>query len=318
MNEATFIDCLESWETKGSGDVYWPDLAEKWGYDSPEILRQAFKRERKKRGYKKEEKKVVRNSYDGVRIGILDVETLPANVFAWGLYDQNIGINQVQKDSCLLSWAGKMLNDSTVRSDIMTPKEAIARKTKRISESVWKFVSGCDILIGHNLVGFDTKVINTEFLVNNLPPVKYVQVDTYLVAKNNFRFLSGKMAFINEKLGIRNKIDNGGFENWKKCSEGDEEALALMLRYNIEDVFATEDLFYVLRPYIRNFNVGLYNETNETVCPVCGSKKLVVSGYYYTSAGKYESVRCTDCNALSRRKHNLLDARKRKSLLINS
>jgi RNA polymerase subunit RPABC4/transcription elongation factor Spt4 len=126
------------------------------------------------------------------------------------------------------------------------------------------------------------------------------------------------MGFINHQLGIREKVSNEGFPLWRKCSEGDQEALTKMLNYNIGDVFATEDLFYKLRPYIKNINMALYNEIIEAQCPVCGSLDLTSEGFYYTSAGRWESMRCNNCKSLSRKKQNLLSTEKKKSLLINS
>ena len=148
--------------------------------------------------------------------------------------------------------------------------------------------------------------------------LKYTIVDTLVVAKQNFRFSSNKMKFLNDQLGIRNKIDNSGFLLWKGCDQGDEESLKTMLEYNIGDIGATEELFYKVRPYVRNFNVALYNEIEEPQCPVCGSTNLSISGFYYTPSGKWNSIRCQDCKCVSRAKTNLLSKEKKKSLLINS
>lgn len=252
------------------------------------------------------------------RIALFDVETLPLVGYAWGMYEQNIGMEEVISGTGLLSWAGKFLNGAEMYSDILTSKEAPQKNDKRITKSCWEFLSNCDIVVGHNLVGFDSKVVNTMFLKHDLPPLKYVQVDTLQVARNNFRFDSNKMGFINRALGIREKMSNEGFPLWKNCHNGDKQALKTMLEYNQNDVLALEDLYYKLRPYIRNINFALYNETDLSICPVCGSADLDDDGHYYTPAGKWKAVRCNDCNAPSRRKTNLLDKDKRKSLLINS
>ena len=252
------------------------------------------------------------------KIAVLDIETLPMIVFSWGLFDQNISIEQVISDSCMLSWAGKYLNSHEAFSDVMTPKEAKQRDASRIAKSIWEFLHKADVVIGHNFSGFDVKYINTAFLKYGLPPLKYLIVDTFLISKHHFRFSSNKMKFINDQLGIRNKIDNDGFPLWKACSDGDEEALKTMLEYNEGDIGATEELFYRLRPYVHNFNVALYNEMETEQCPVCGSGKIHEEGIYYTPAGAWKSVRCENCKCLSRKKENLLSKWKRKSLLVNS
>lgn len=256
---------------------------------------------------------------DAPRVGVFDVETLPAEVYTWNLFPKYVGTEQVISGTGFLSWAGKFLNDDKVYSDILTSEEALEKDDERITKSCWDFLAKCDVVIGHNILEFDAKVVRTFFLKHDLPPLKYVMVDTLKIAKRNFRFDSNKMGFINRRLGIREKIENEGFPLWRKCREGEQEALATMLEYNIGDIQATEDLFYVLRPYAHaSFNVALYNEIEEAQCPVCGSTDLTDEGFYYTPAGKWTSVRCNNCKCLSRRKDNKLAKDKRKSLLVNS
>jgi len=251
-------------------------------------------------------------------VAVLDIETLPMIIYAWGLWDEHNTIEQVITDSCMLSWAGKYLNGAQMHSDVMTPDEAKRRDTARIATSLWDFLHGVDAVIGHNFAGFDVKYINTEFLRHGLPPLKFIIIDTLQVARKNFHFSSNKMKFINDQLGIRNKIDNDGFPLWRSCSEGDRDALKTMLDYNEGDIGATEELFYKLRPYIRNFNFSLYNENVIPQCPTCGSEDLTSEGWYYTPAGKWESMRCNKCQCLSRTKYNELTKEKKRALLVNS
>jgi hypothetical protein len=311
---------LEKWKNSDSHTPFWGELAKDLGYGNGEYLRSEFKNERKRRGIHKSdfEQSESRVSYDSPRVAIMDIETLPGIGYFFQLFDINISVDQIIKDTCLLGWAGKFLNESKMFSDIMTPEEAIARNTKRITESCWDFVSKCDVILGHNFAFFDSKYINTSFLMHDLPPLKYTIIDTLSVAKQNMRFDSNKLSFINKKLNIREKISNEGFPLWAACSRGEPEALQTMKNYNEGDIYSTEQLFYKLRPYIRNFNVALYNEISELQCPVCGSKNLVSEGFYMTSAGKWESIRCQDCKCISRKKQNLLSKEKKKSLLINS
>jgi transposase-like protein len=247
-------------------------------------------------------------------IGVMDIESLPAIVYTWGLFDQNIGINQIITDSCMLSWAGKILNSSEIYSDIMTPKETKTRDTKRITLSAFEFMKKCQIIIGHNFKNFDSKIINV-CLLEHAKPLKYQIIDSLEIARNNFRFSSNKLAFINKKLGIREKIDNEGFPLWQACSNGDKTALDTMLNYNIGDIHSTEDLYYRLRSFMGNHpNLAKYNTIETEQCPVCLSEDLVEEGVYYTN--QYESLRCNNCGALSRRKLNLFSKEKKKSLLV--
>ena len=295
--------------------VGWGQLAKQFNVNK-EKIRAVFRRAvgAKQSGYKG--LNPIRFTENSPVVAVLDIETLPMIVYSWGMWDQNISIDQVIEDSCMLSWAGKYLNSHETHSDVMTPVEAETRNSERITKSIWEFLHKADVVIGHNYAGFDVKYINTEFLKHNLPPLKYIVIDTFLIAKQNFRFASNKMKYINDQLGIRNKIDNDGFPLWKACSDGNKESLKTMLEYNEGDIGATEELFYRVRPYVKNFNVALYNEAETNQCPVCGSERVKHEGYYYTPAGMYESIRCENCQCLSRKKKNNLDKEKRKTLLV--
>jgi len=251
-------------------------------------------------------------------VGLFDVETLPADAYVWRLYDENIGTEQVISSTGFLSWAGKFLNAPDVYSDVLTSKEALEKDDERITRSCWEFLHQCDVVVGHNIINFDSRVANTFFLKYDLPPLKYIMVDTLKLARKYFWFESNKMGYINRRLCIKEKIENEGFPLWRDCREGDSVALGRMLEYNKGDVLALEQLYYKFRPYITHFNVALYNEMEEWQCPVCGSQNLSAEGFYYTPAGKWQSIRCLDCKCISRAKNNMLNKYKKKSLLVNS
>jgi hypothetical protein len=303
----------QAWEN----GIGWLDISKALGR-TPDSCRMKYRQtfgETGKSGKMKDPKYI---SASTPRVGLLDLETLPLEGYAWQMWDVSFGIEQVISGTGLLSWAGKIMNEKTVYSDILTPKEAKAKDDKRITQSLWEFLQSCQVVIGHNLIDFDSKVAATFFLKHGLPPLKYVQIDTLKIARQHFKFDSNKMGFLNRQLGIKEKIANEGFPLWRACREGDADALNRMNEYNIGDIQALEDLYYILRPYIKHMNVALYSEALTMVCPVCGSTDLHSDGFYYTPAGKYESMRCGACMCVSRKKDNLLDKHKRKSLLVNS
>lgn len=251
------------------------------------------------------------------KIAVMDVECLPGKGYFWELFDTTIHKDQVITDTCLLSWAAKLLNSPDTYSDILTSEEALKRDAKRITLSAWEFLNGVDIVIGHNWNGFDGKVLNTNFLMY-ASPVYYRSIDTYQVAKSNFRFSSNSMEFINNKLGIRNKISNDGFPLWKECDNGNSEALATMLEYNIGDIFATEQLYYKVRPFIKNHPaLSLYSFIDKTRCPTCLSEDLVdQSKFVFTNSSKYLSYKCNNCGAIHRDRASLTEKDERRMLLV--
>ena len=52
-----------------------------------------------------------------MKILLLDIETSPNSAYVWGLYDQNIGINQMIDSSQVLCYCAKWLGDKEVVFD---------------------------------------------------------------------------------------------------------------------------------------------------------------------------------------------------------
>ena len=164
------------------------------------------------------------NTPDNLPVAVvMDIEYLPMKFYGFNLFDTYVSPDQVIENACFLSWCGKYLYDDTMYGDILTPKEAINRDASRITKSAFEFLKNADIAIGHNFRNYDAKYLNTCFL-EYAKPLRYRIIDTLEVAKNNFKFASNKLSFINKKLGIREKISNEGLPLWIKCSDGDKES----------------------------------------------------------------------------------------------
>ena len=74
-----------------------------------------------------------------------------------------------------------------------------------------------------------------------------------------------------------------------------------------------------IRPWIKGHpNLGLYIDTDKTVCTNCGNQTLNWAGYYYTPAGRYRSFRCDKCQAIGRSRVSDLDKETRARLLLSA
>lgn len=173
----------------------------------------------------------------------------------------------------------------------------------RLSTSTGTYIA--DGFAMHNC-SFDIPRMNTRFILNGLnPPTPYQVVDTLKVAKKQFGFTSNKLQALATYFGFDGKLDTD-FNLWKRCMNGDEEALQYMFDYNKQDVNVLEEVYLKLLPFITNHpNMG--NLMNNTVCSNCGSDELelIPNKYYYTSVGKYALYRCKDCGAITRGRKNL-------------
>jgi len=246
---------------------------------------------RRKRFYETKQPKVL----------LIDIETTPMQVHTWGTWKQRIGHEQVINDWFMLSYSAKWLFDSKMYSSVLTPKEALAKDDSRITKELWKLFDQADVLIGHNISGFDLPKAQTRFLLNKLaPPSPFQIIDTLRVAQKNFRFASNKLDYISQ-LMLNDRKLHTEYQLWLRCLEGDPKSLEEMLIYNRKDVLLLEEAYVFLRPYIKSHpNMAIYQESLEPSCPNCGSVNIDECGHYTTTVNRYIAFRCRECGAICR------------------
>jgi hypothetical protein len=235
------------------------------------------------------------------KVLLIDIETTPLQAHVWGTWKQRIGYEQVINDWFMLAYSGKWLFDSKIHSSVLTPEEAINKDDGRITRELWTLFDQADILIGHNILGFDLPKAQTRFLLNKLvPPSPFQVIDTLKVAQKNFRFASNKLDYIGQLMLNDRKIHTE-YQLWLRCLEGDAKSLEEMSIYNQKDVLLLEEAYVFLRPYIHcHPNMAIYQESHEPSCPNCGSTDIDECGYYTTSVNRYLAFRCKSCGAICR------------------
>lgn len=234
----------------------------------------------------------------GPKILTLDIETSPHVASVWGLWDQNVGLNQLRELTQVICWAAKWHGKEPVefRSD---HHDGHAEQTQRM----WELMSEADILVGYNHKGFDIKHLNREFLLLGLnPPSPYKTVDLLLEARRNFKFASNKLDHVAVQLGFGQKVQHEGMPLWHACViDDDPRAWRTMREYNIHDVILTEKVFDRLTPWLKLPNMNhYYPETWKRRCTTCTSENLVLEGFEYTAAGKFQRFSCKDCGKFSK------------------
>lgn len=253
------------------------------------------------------------------KILIVDIETAPILGYTWGLFEQNIGLNQIHKDWHMLSYAAKWLDQKEIFYKDQRGKKDIENDFELLKE-VWKLLDDADIVVGQNSKAFDIKKLNTRFVMNGMqPPSSFKQIDTLTLAKKYFEFTSNKLEYLTDKLCTKyKKLSHSkfsGFELWKECLAGNKEAWDEMAKYNKQDVLATEELYKVLRAWDTSIDLNVYSDSTDVVC-VCGNKKFKKRGFHYSGVGKYQRFKCTSCGKETRSKVNLLTKEKKDSLKI--
>lgn len=252
------------------------------------------------------------------KILVFDIETAPLLAHIWSAWNQNVGYNldQIVSDWFMLTWSAKWLFDENIMSAKLTPEEAVKQDDSRITKLIWELFNEADIVIAHNALKFDNKRLNTRFLLNELPPpLPYQTIDTLAHARKKFSMTSNKLDYLAKMLGLTRKIDTGGIDLWKKCYNGDSEALDMMEKYNIGDIRTLEEVYLALRPFITPHpNLGLYIEENVQCCPSCGSLSLEWGGTYATNTNLYDSFRCNDCGSIGRSRNTSIPKEQRRHL----
>lgn len=240
---------------------------------------------------------------NGQRILILDIETTPMQAYVWKRWKENISLDQTIAEWFMICWSAKWLGEGGTFGDCCTPDEMLEEDDMRICYSLWNVLNEADIVIAHNGSHFDIPMINSRLAIHGfLPPSPYRQIDTLDVAKKSFKFSSNKLDALAGYFNIEHK-DPTDFKLWKACMEGDQEALNYMFSYNKKDVEILEQVYYKIRPWIKNHpNLATINMTKELLCPVCGSHNVIpIPGKFSgTAISQYQVYRCKDCFAVVR------------------
>lgn len=180
-----------------------------------------------------------------MRTLFLDIETTPMQVYAWGLWDQNISIDQIIKSTEMLCFGARWLGEKKVIF-----KSAHHDGKEEMLKELHKLMDEADVLVGWNSAGFDHKHINREFLENKmLPPSPTKDLDLMSITKANFLFPSNKLDYVAQKLEVGAKVKHSGFKLWLDCMAGDKKAWKNMKEYQIQDVNLLVDLYDILLPW---------------------------------------------------------------------
>ena len=238
-----------------------------------------------------------------MKILLLDIETSPNLAHVWGLWNVNVGTNQLLESSYTMCWAAKWYGEKQVMfSSIVEDGEG-----KMIAE-IYKLLDEADVVIHYNGKKFDIPTLNKEFLLHGLPPpAPYKQIDLLRVAKSQFRFPSNKLDYVAQRLGLGKKVKHEGHELWIKCMNNDESAWKRMERYNKQDVNLLEKVYNRLMPWIKSHpNHNLYG-TSQHNCPTCGSDKLQRRGFSHSITGTSQRWQCTSCGSWSQSVKSIRD-----------
>lgn len=217
----------------------------------------------------------------------------------WGLFDQNISLNQLINSSSVLCYSAKWRGEKKMHFD------SVHQSTeRRMLKGVRSLLDEADAVATYNGNSFDLPTLNKELLIHRMnPPAPYKTIDLLQVARQKFRFVSRKMDYISQALGEGAKVRHPGFQMWVDCLAGDDKAWAKMEKYNRQDVVILERLYDRMLPWIpQHPHMGAFADRPDA-CPRCEKEgTLKARGTAVTRDTKYKRYQCGACGGWSRGK----------------
>jgi hypothetical protein len=253
------------------------------------------------------------------KVLVFDIETSPILARVWGLWQQNVGLNQIKEDWFVMSYAAKWLGvDGVIYEDLRGVIDDTDKgyRDADLLSGIWNLLNDADMVITQNGKKFDVKKLNARFIINGYqPPSGFKHIDTLQIAKRVFGFTSNKLEYMTDKLCVDfKKLKHGnfpGFELWQQCLADNLDAWKEMEEYNKHDVLSLEELYNKLAAWDdKHPNFSHYSDAEGHVCR-CGCKKFTRNGYAYTPASKFQKYRCTECGAEVRGRVSLWDRNER-------
>lgn len=224
---------------------------------------------------------------DSPKILVVDIETAPAEMWGWGLYNQNFGISQIKKHPYILCIGAKWVGDD--EGFMFTKWEHGERGMLR---GALKLIKEADAVVHKNGTTFDIPWIRLELLRMKMPPLPPItHIDLQKAAKTYFRFLSNKLEYIGQYLGEGGKHKTD-FDLWKECMAGDEKARKKMVEYCARDIRLTERIYHRFRPFMENHPA--LRAVGAEACTKCGSKNTKKDGFRYTKCFKIQTHQCNN------------------------
>jgi hypothetical protein len=232
-----------------------------------------------------------------MKLLLWDIETSPMLANVWGLWNNDVSLNQLLESGDLLCFAAKWHGQPKSMKFFSEWDDGHAGMVL----AAWNLLNEADAVISYNGKHYDTPWINRCFLEQELlPPAPAKQIDLCDVVKRQFRFPSNKLAYVSERLLGTGKVKHEGHELWTKVLAGDPDARKRMRKYNKQDVRLLEPLYDKLLPWIPGHpSYGAF-ENQDDICPACGSTDLVMEGFAYTAVGQFQRYHCADCGKWSR------------------
>ena len=240
------------------------------------------------------------------KILIFDVETstmdLAIKTYQLKNYIKYFNPDDIVRDWILLSVAWKFHGDKTTKC-ISVHKDNI-ENDRAVVDAFYNVLKTADVIIGHNMKGFDIKKFNTKIIEYGYAPLHFKAaqiIDTLTLSRRYFKFSSNRLSYVAKKLGVDAKDAS---PDWNKILDGSESELRYMRKYNKQDVIVTEQVYDKLKGWHdTHINLNMIAQIKDSeglpvvACRVCLSGNLMRDGFAYNATTKSQRHKCKDCGA---------------------
>ena len=231
------------------------------------------------------------------KILIYDIETSPLQAWIWRPGDQVVRHGQLVKGEFdnynIICIAYAWLSGGPVKELHWDKK---THSSKKMIEEFDKIIRSADHSIGKNSDRFDVKMINTQRLLHNLPPMPEwlgSGDDLEKQMRKYFSLPSQSLDYISNMLGLGGKMKME-MQDWidivTRAPNADKQ-LAKMIKYGKKDVSDTRAIIKKVWPHVKpKLNMSVF--TGAFVCKLCGSNNLHQDGFTRRTTGDYPKFHC--------------------------
>ena len=231
------------------------------------------------------------------KVLIYDLETSRVDAKLWWSGKQYVGHKHIKSEPKIITVAWKWLGDDTVQYLTWDKNHS----DKKLVEDFVKIYNQADAIVGVNNDNFDNRWLAARAAKHGVLMSPYVKsFDLQKKAKSVFRLVSYSLDYMTKFFGVSNKLQHEGIEMWDKVEMGtkeeQEEGLKAMVEYNIGDIISTEDLYLVIRKYMKGVtHLGTLTGKPKFTCPECGGDNIELIKTVTTAAGTIQRImRCKD------------------------
>ena len=245
--------------------------------------------------------KILDESPEAIEIWFVDIERFPRIEYSWAAkkYSKFTPEYLLVEEGRMISFAAKKLGGPTIFSS------EYHHGRNQMLDTLWYTLDRADVVVGWNSRRFDIPHIDGELRTAGYKVYKpFKQIDLFQQIRSRFNYQYNTMASVAKQWKLDDqKMENEGFELWKRCMSDDPEAWETMKLYNMQDVRTTEKAYLSNLSWMSGTipNLGLFlGDVEDSLCPACGSSEVTRDGTAVTGVSMYEAYRCDSCGFRSR------------------